>query len=308
MSPTFSRRDFFAAGAALAGLTAAPRPRAIQPRMLTRTIPSSGEAVPAVGMGTWQTFDPPSLSAESLAPLEEVLRIFRDAGGRLVDSSPMYGKSEEVTGLLAERIGAGGELWMATKVWTSGERAGVQQMEQSIRLLLRGQTRPLDLMQVHNLVDWRTHLPTLQEWKQAGRVRYLGITHYTNTAYAELEAVLRSAPWDFLQVNYSFDEPAAAHRLLPLAQERGVAVLVNLPFGGGRMLRSLRARALPAWAADIGCTTWPQVLLKFVLAHPAVTCVIPATGKIRNLVDNLGAGMGALPDSKQRAQIVAAIG
>jgi diketogulonate reductase-like aldo/keto reductase len=260
--------------------------------MQSRAIPSSGEMLPVIGCGTWQGFDraPGTTEYERLAG---VLTALFDAGGRVIDSSPMYGKAEAAVGRLLAARGAGPRPFLATKVWTTGRSAGVRQMEQSLRLL---GAAPLDLLQVHNLVDWRTHLPTLQEWKQAGRVRYLGITHYTNTAYAELEAVLRSEAWDFLQVNYSLDETAAAHRLLPLAQERGVAVLVNLPFGGGRMLRSLRARSLPSWAAEIGCTTWPQVLLKFVLAHPAVTCAIPGTGNPQHMEQNAQAGIGTIPD------------
>jgi diketogulonate reductase-like aldo/keto reductase len=260
--------------------------------MQSRAIPGSGEMLPVIGCGTWQGFDRAPGSAE-FGRLGDVLSALFDAGGSVIDSSPMYGKAEAAVGRLLAARSAGTRPFLATKVWTSGRSAGVRQMEQSLRLL---GAPAVDLMQVHNLVDWRTHLPTLQEWKQAGRVRYVGITHYTTTAYAELASVLRSERWDFLQVNYSIDERAAAHRLLPLAQELGVAVLVNLPFGGGRMLRSLRARSLPSWAEEIGCATWPQVLLKFVLAHPAVTCVIPGTGNPEHMAQNAQAGSGTIPD------------
>ena len=226
------------------------------------------------------------------------------AGGSVVDSSPMYGRSEQTTGdLLAARLAEGksgnsssisGRPFIATKVWTSGRDAGIAQMEQSFARL---RTDRIDLMQVHNLVDWRTHLKTLRGWKDKGRVRYIGITHYTASAYAEVEAVLRAEPLDFLQINYSVDAREAEQRLLPLAAERGVAVIVNLPFGGGGLLRKLRDQPLPAWAAEIGCTSWAQVLLKFVLSHPAVTCTIPGTGDAQHMADNAAAGHGSFGDA-----------
>ncbi|HKG94405.1 MAG TPA: aldo/keto reductase [Gemmatimonadaceae bacterium] len=299
MSPLPSRRAFLAgAAASLLGLRGGRPTRA---RMLTRTIPSSGEAVPAVGMGTWQTFDPPSLSAESLAPLEEVLRVFRDAGGRLVDSSPMYGKSEDVTGRLSERIGANGELFIATKVWTSGERAGARQMEESMRLLHR--PRQLDLIQVHNLVDWRTHLATLRRWKEAGRVRYIGVTHYQTHAFDELERVIRREKVDFIQLPYSIALRDAERRLLPAAAESGTAVLVNRPFEGGDLFGQVRGKPVPDFVRPFA-ESWAQAFLKFILAHPAVTCVIPATSKPRNMRDNVAAGAGRLPDEGERERLV----
>ena len=300
MSELPSRRAFLAA--MLLGVPVATRARQsqISTRMLTRTIPSSGEAVPAVGMGTWQTFDPPSMSAEALAPLEEVLRIFRDAGGRLVDSSPMYGKSEDVTGLLSERIGANRELFIATKVWTSGERAGVRQMEESMRLLRRPQR--LELMQVHNLVDWRTHLATLRRWKEAGRVRYIGVTHYQTHAFDELERIVRGERVDFVQLPYSIALRDAERRLLPAAADSGTAVLVNRPFEGGDLFGQVRGKPIPDFVRPFA-ESWAQAFLKFLLAHPAVTCVIPATSKPRNMRDNVGAGAGRLPDERERAQL-----
>ncbi|MET0540341.1 MAG: aldo/keto reductase, partial [Variovorax sp.] len=186
------------------------------------------------------------------------------------------------------------KAFVATKVWTSGREAGIAQMEQSFARL---KTQRMDLMQVHNLVDWRTHLATLRDWKARGRVRYIGITHYTASAYAEVEAVLRAEKLDFLQINYSMDERSAEKRLLPLAAERGVAVIVNMPFGGGGLLRRLRDKPLPSWAAEIGCTSWAQVLLKFVLSHPSVTCTIPGTSRPEHMAENAKAGAGALPDA-----------
>ncbi|WP_262340558.1 aldo/keto reductase, partial [Bordetella pertussis] len=214
------------------------------------------------------------------------------AGGTVLDSSPMYGRAEAVTGRLLAEAGLRQRAFVATKVWTSGRAAGLAQMQASLRQL--GGER-IDLMQIHNLLDWRTHLPVLREWQAAGRIRYVGISHYTASAYDEVEAVLRAERLDFLQINYALDDRQAAQRLLPLAPDRGVAVLVNRPFGGGGLLRRLAGRPLPSWAADIGATSWAQVLLKFVLSHPAVTCAIPGTGRAAHMRDNLAAGMAAPP-------------
>ncbi|HYD95933.1 MAG TPA: aldo/keto reductase [Noviherbaspirillum sp.] len=278
-------------------------PAAATPAVLiSRRIPASGEMLPAIGLGTWQTFDVGPGRAER-APLEEVLAEFAALGGRLIDSSPMYGRSEEVVGELAQALGLRGKLFVATKVWTQGRSAGIRQMEDSMRKL---GARPIDLMQVHNLVDVKTHLATLREWKRAGTVRHIGITHYTAGSHDDVARVLASEAVDFVQINYSAAEPEAARRLLPLAQDRGVAVIVNRPFGGGDLVRRLRNRPLPDWAAEIDCTSWAQLLLKFVIAHPAVTCAIPATSKVAHLRDNMQAGRGRLPDEKQRAQIAAA--
>jgi diketogulonate reductase-like aldo/keto reductase len=263
--------------------------------MNTRPIPATQEALPVVGCGTWIGFDQRP-GTEEYQRLPGVLDALFAAGGTVIDSSPMYGRSEETTG---ELLAAPASLpasaqrdkaFLATKVWTSGREAGIAQMEQSFKRL---RTRRIDLMQVHNLVDWRTHLATLRGWKDKGRVRYIGITHYTASAYAEVEAVLRAEKLDFLQINYSADARDAEKRLLPLAAERGVAVVVNLPFGGGGLLRRLRDKPLPGWAADIGCTSWAQVLLKFVLSHPGVTCVIPGTSHAQHMADNATAGTGA---------------
>jgi diketogulonate reductase-like aldo/keto reductase len=269
--------------------------------VLTRKVPSTGEELPVIGLGTWQTFDVGAAERER-APLEEVLRDFAALGGRLVDSSPMYGRSEEVVGAIAARLGLHPRLFLATKVWTSGQRKGIEQMESSLRKL---RTPRLDLMQVHNLVDVDTHLATLRGWKEEGRVRYTGITHYTVSAHAEVEAVMRRETFDFLQINYSVAEPEAEKRLLPLAQEKGIAVIANRPFATGALLGRLSERPLPGWAAEIDCASWAQILLKFVISHPAITCAIPATASPAHLRDNLAAGSGRLPDEAMRARIAA---
>ena len=259
----------------------------------TRPIPASGEALPVIGCGTYIGFDVAPGSA-AYAQLPGVLDTLFAAGGSVIDSSPMYGRAETTTGELLAEAGSRPRAFLATKVWTSGREAGMAQIEQSFARL--GASR-IDLLQVHNLVDWRTQLATLRRLKEAGRVRYIGITHYTASAYAEVQAVLRAEKLDFLQINYALDDRTAAERILPLAQERGVAVLVNQPFGGGGLLRRLAAQPLPGWAADIGSTSWAQVLLKFVLSHPAVTCAIPGTSRPAHMLDNLAAGRGTVPDA-----------
>ena len=273
--------------------------------MLTRPVPASGEAIPVIGLGTWQTFDVGPRAPER-ATLQEVLSTFAESGvggtgGRpMVDTSPMYGNAETVLGDLMAARDLRSKLFVATKVWTSGREAGISQMEASMRKL---GVESVDLMQVHNLVDVETHLDTLQGWQRDGRVRYVGVTHYTASAHEALAKVIASRQVDFLQVNYSIGEPEAERRLLRLAQERGVAVIVNRPFGGGGLLRRLGSRPLPDWAAELGCDTWGQLLLKFVVSHPAVTCAIPATSQPAHLQDNLKAGEGPLPDEAMRARI-----
>src|SRR5437667_96257 len=265
-----------------------------------RVIPSSGEAIPALGLGTWQAFDVGDPARRG--PLRDVLRRFVDLGGRVVDSSPMYGAAEGAVGDLAAALGVRDSLWVATKVWTTGAAAGVAQMERSLELL-RG--KGLDLMQVHNLVDWQTHLATLREWKATGRIRYLGVTHYSAAGHDPPERVMRSVPLDFVQLNYSLAEREAERRLLPLARERGIAVLVNRPLAQGALFAQARGRRLPSWAADFDCASWAQLFLKWILAHPAVTCVIPATRRLPHLEDNMQAGVGRLPDAATRERITA---
>jgi diketogulonate reductase-like aldo/keto reductase len=267
--------------------------------MLTRRIQSTGEALPVIGLGTWQTFDV-GLSQAERRPLEEVLSQLVRLGGSVVDSSPMYGRSEQVIGDLATGLHLQPKLFLATKVWTQGREAGIESMERSFARL---QTKRIDLMQVHNLVDVSTHLPTMREWKAQGRFKYIGVTHYNESGFAELEKVLRSEKVDFVQINYSLAEPEADQRILPLAQERGIAVVVNRPFGGGDLFSRLRSKPLPEWVAEFDCHSWAQFLLKWIVAHPAVTCAIPATNKAQHLIDNAGAGVGKLPDSKMRQRM-----
>jgi len=216
----------------------------------------------------------------------------------------MYGSAESVVGDLSTEGKVADKLFFATKIWTSGRDAGIKQMEQSFRRLRASR---IDLMQVHNLVDWRTHLRTLREWKQAGRVRYIGLTHYTASAHDELEQALRAEPVDFVQINYSLGERDAERRLLPFARERGVAVIANRPFSEGGLFRRVLSTPLPPWAAEIGCESWAQIFLKWIVAHPAVTCVIPATSRPEHLVDNMKAGSDPLPDPAMRDRIASLV-
>lgn len=271
--------------------------------MHQRKVPSSGEMLPVVGVGTWRTFDVGARPADR-APLAEVLRLLFAAGGSAIDTSPMYGSAEAVVGDLLSAANDRSKAFIATKVWTTGRDNGVAQMRKSMGLL---KTDRIDLMQIHNLMDWRAHLPTLRAWKAEGRIRYLGITHYTQSAHDELESVMRAEKWDFVQINYALDDRAVERRLLPLAAERGLAVIVNQPFGGGGLLRKLLGRTLPDWAGEIGATSWAQLLLKFVLANPAVTCVIPGTGKPEHMADNLQAGFGVYPDAALLRKMTAEI-
>lgn len=262
-------------------------------------IPSTGERIPRIGLGTWQTFDVGPDPARR-ADLALVLRAYAGAGRAVVDTSPMYGSSESVLGSLLDQERLHGRLFVATKVWTTGGSQGVAQMEDSARKLAT--PRP-DLIQIHNLVDWTTHLATLRRWKEQGRIRYLGLTHYQAAAHAQLSDLLRREPVDFVQINLSLAEPEAAARLLPIAAERGVAVLVNRPFGGGAGLERVRGKPLPAWATEAGIRSWPQFFLKWVLAHPEVTCAIPGTGNPRHATDNLEAARGRPLDLSIRARM-----
>jgi diketogulonate reductase-like aldo/keto reductase len=271
--------------------------------LLQRAIPSSGESLPVAGLGTWQAFDVGSTAAER-QPLEEVLALFVKLGGRVVDSSPMYGRAEQVIGGIATKLDLHKSLFLATKVWTTGKQQGIDSMEKSLAKL---QCKRIDLMQVHNLVDAQTHLATLRDWKQQGRTRYIGITHYVSSAYGEVAKLLRAEKLDFVQINYSLLEREAEEQILPLAQERGVAVIVNRPFGGGDLFAQVRQKPLPDWAAEFDCHSWAQFLLKWIIAHPAVTCAIPATSNARHLEDNMQAGVGRLPDPKLRQRMVDAV-
>jgi diketogulonate reductase-like aldo/keto reductase len=278
------------AGAALVCGPAAAQTGA---HMHRRKIPSTGEELPVIGCGTWQAFDVGSSPAER-APLGEVLRVLFEAGGSAIDSSPMYGRAEGVVGDLLAASGSRDKAFLATKVWTTGRQAGIAQMERSMKLLHADR---IDLMQIHNLLDWETHLPTLRAWKKEGRIRLMGVTHYTEGAHGALEAVLQLGGFDFVQVDYAIDDRSVEDRLLKFSADNGIAVMINRPFGGGGLMRKLARRKLPDWAKDIGCTSWAQILLKFVLAQPAVTCVIPGTGNPDHMRDNVQAGIGIYPDA-----------
>lgn len=262
------------------------------PALLQRRIPKTGESVPAVGLGTWQVFDVAG-DPKQLAQARETLRIFVELGGRVIDSSPMYGSSESVTGQLAAELGVQSKLFLATKVWTSGREAGIRQMQDSMKKL---RVERIDLMQVHNLVDAQTHLATLREWKKAGRVRYIGITHYHAGAHEELEKFMKPGDIDFVQVNYSLAEPEAGRRLLRAAADTRTAVIVNRPFAEGVMFDRVKGKSLPEWARELGIASWAQFFLKWILTQAAVTCVIPGTRNPKHVSDNLGAASGPLPD------------
>jgi aryl-alcohol dehydrogenase-like predicted oxidoreductase len=267
--------------------------------IIQRPIPRTGESLPVIGLGTWQTFDVGNRQSQR-EPLKAVLRDFVRLQGKVIDSSPMYGNSETVVGDLAAELGVQKQLFLATKVWTSGREAGIRQMEESFRRL---RTPVMDLMQVHNLVDWQTHLTTLRRWKEQGKVRYIGVTHYTASAYDQLARMLGTEDLDFVQLNYSIVEREAENRLLPLAADKRIAVLVNRPFAAGGLFSKVRSNPLPSWAKEIGCASWAQFLLKFAISHPAVTCAIPATSKVQHLTDNMQAGVGMLPDAPMRERM-----
>jgi len=282
-----------------AALTIMNKTSAQSPGLLKRPIPRSGEMLPAVGVGTWQTFDVGPKAPER-AELKEVLQLLAGAGGSVVDSSPMYGQSEGVVGDLVAELGLREQLFYATKVWTSGREAGIRQMEDSLRLM---RTQRMDLMQVHNLLDLAIHTKTLREWKSAGRIRYVGITHYHDGAHAELEKIVKTRDWDFVQFNYSMAERGAEARLLPACIDSGTAVLVNRPYSQGGLFPRVKGRPLPGWAAEFDCTSWGQFFLKYLIGHPAVTCVIPGTSRADHMKDNAKAGMGRLPDAAMRRRM-----
>jgi len=299
MKTNCARRDFLRTGACALGALLMPVESPAANGPLARRVPKTGESLPAVGLGTWQVFDIAS-DAKEKAQAQETLKVFVGLGGRVVDSSPMYGSSESVTGELAAALGIEAKLFVATKVWTNGRQAGIRQMEDSMKKL---RVERLDLMQVHNLVDAPAHLATLREWKNAGRVRYLGVTHYHAGAHADLEKIIRPGDIDFVQVNYSLAEPEADRRLLAAAVDSRTAVIVNRPFAEGAMFRRVRDKPLPAWAGEIGCASWAQFFLKWILGHPAVTCAIPGTRSPRHVADNLGAASGPLPDEATRRRM-----
>ena len=287
---------FLAAGIA----AAATHPRA-QPVALrsVRRIPASGEAIPVVGLGTWLTFDVGGVESAARRARGDILKAFFDAGGRLVDSSPMYGSSEEVVGAELARA-PGARVFSATKVWTVGALAGRRQMERSKALW---RLPRIDLMQVHNLLDWETHWPILKAMKAEGRVRYIGMTTSHGRRHDDLERILARERLDFVQFTYNLHDRDVESRLLPLAAERGTAVIVNRPFDGGAQFGARTAKPLPGWATEVGCATWAEAFLKWIAAHPAVTCAIPATSQLAHLRENMRALAGPLPDAAMRRRI-----
>jgi diketogulonate reductase-like aldo/keto reductase len=266
---------------------------------MTRKIPSTGEELPAIGLGTWQVFDVGNSTA-ARATLSEVVARFQKAGGRLIDSSPMYGSAETVAGDIVAERGLRAQLFIATKVWTRGREEGIREMETSFRRL---KVKQMDLMQIHNLLDVDVHTKTINDMKAAGRIRYTGITHYTASAHAEVERQLKKEKYDFLQINYSLAERNAENRLLNLCQEKNIAVIANRPFAEGDMFERVRGKPLPPWAAEIGVASWAQYFLKWIVGHPAVTCAIPGTGKPEHIADNVAAGFGTLPDEAMRRKM-----
>jgi diketogulonate reductase-like aldo/keto reductase len=269
-------------------------------KMNTRKIPVSNEELPVIGVGTWQTFDVGSTPGER-EPLEQVLKLLFEKGGSVIDSSPMYGRSEQVVGEILQKSELHKHPFLATKVWTNGKEEGIRQMNRSFELM---KTEKMDLMQIHNLVDWKTHLATLRKWKEEGKVRYLGITHYHEGAFDQVEKVMKSEQLDFVQINYSLRSRSAENRILPLAAEKGIAVLINQPFESGSLFTVVKNKKLPVWARDFDCESWAQYFLKFILSNKHVTCVIPGTAKPKHLLDNTLAGFGKLPDETTRKKMV----
>lgn len=268
--------------------------------ILKRNIHSTGEKLPVVGLGTWQTFDV-STSREQREPLKEVLKTLLQKGGTVVDSSPMYGRSEEVVGSLSTELNVNDKLFIATKVWTNGKDHGIRQMNDSLRLMRRER---IELMQIHNLTDWQTHINTLRAWKDEGKIRYIGVTHYTDSAHDRLVSIIGKEKIDFVQFNYNLLERNAEKKLLPYAQDNGVAVLINQPFASGSLFQKIRGKTLPSWAREFDCNSWAQFFLKFIISHPAVTCAIPGTAKPHHMLDNMGAAFGKLPSDRARQQMI----
>jgi diketogulonate reductase-like aldo/keto reductase len=269
------------------------------PRIMTRKIPSTGEELPAIGLGTWQVFNV-GADAAARAPLREVIARFEKAGGKLIDSSPMYGSAESVAGDLVAELGLREKLFIATKVWTRGKDEGIAQMETSFRRL---RLKQMDLMQVHNLLDVDVHTKTLRAWKEQKKVRYIGITHYTASAYDDVEKWLNREKYDFLQINYSLAERSSEKRILEICRNKNIAVIANRPFAEGAMFRRVKGKPLPPWAAEIGAASWAQYFLKWIVGHPAITCAIPGTGRPDHIADNVQAGFGTLPDEKMRQRM-----
>lgn len=300
---SIDRREFIAQSAAAVGALGAAAASAAHGQgvapLIESVIPSTGERLPRVGLGTWRGFDVGGNAGER-AELTQALQVFSAAGARMIDTSPMYHSSEAVLGDLIAAARMRERVFLATKVWTSGRDEGIRQMQDSMSKL---RSEGVELMQIHNLLDWRTHLRTLRAWKEQGRIRYIGITHYQASAHDAVMRILRDEPMDFVQLNLSLDEPEAAAGVLSLCAQRKVAFIANRPFGGGGAFGRTRGKALPPWAAEYDIGSWAQFLVKWVLAHEEVTVAIPGTGDPRHMADNLGAGRGRLPDAAGRKRM-----
>ena len=272
----------------------------LEPKAIKKTIPSSSEQLSVIGLGTSRTFDV-STSENSISPLIEVIQAFFDLSGQLIDSSPMYGNAESVTGSLLKQVTNRQPLFTATKVWTNGKNEGIDQMQRSMERL---GVDVIDLMQIHNLRDWQIHIDTLIDWKTRGKIRYLGITTSHGRSHKDLEAIMQKLPLDFVQFSYNIMNRAAEQRLLPIAQEKGIATLINRPYQRGSLFRLVKGKPLPAWATEIDCASWGQFFLKFIASHPSATCIIPATSKLKHMLDNMAAGYGRLPDERTRQRMI----
>jgi len=305
MKPMLSRRRLLQAGAiATVSPLASKYLWAAQSGPIKKTIPSSGEKLSVIGLGTSRTFDV-NAAETTQSPLLDVMRAFFTYGGQLIDSSPMYGSAEAVTGALLQALDNTRGLFTATKVWTYGKREGIEQMQRSMQRL--GSER-IDLMQIHNLRDWQVQLETLREWKAQGRIRYIGITTSHGRYHDELETILQQQPLDFVQFSYNILNRTAEQRLLPIARERGIATLINRPYQRGSLFRKVKGQSLPPWATDFDCASWGQFFLKFIASHPDVTCIIPATSRQKHMIDNMAAGYGRLPDASTRKRMADYIG
>ena len=297
MKYRWNRRQFIAAGAALGALPSLSLPDETK-GMLSKPVPATGEALPVIGLGTYNVFDVASTD-QAIATRGDIVARLIAAGASLLDTSPMYNRSERMIG---DVIAAGAnrdDLFLATKVWTDGRAAGIEQMTRSAELM---QTDVIDLMQVHNLRDTAVHMATIREWQEDGRIRYNGLTHYTAGAHSALAKEMQEFKPDFIQINYSLGEREAENQVLPLARDLGIAVLINRPFQAGRLFRAVAGKELPDFSREIA-DSWGQFFLKFIVSHPAVTCVIPATSKPHHMADNLGAGFGIMPDASMRRRI-----
>ena len=272
--------------------------------MARRIIPSTGELLPVIGLGTSRVFDT-NLSEKSLNPRKEIVKALLDHGGSLIDTSPMYGRAEEVTGKIAQDLKINDRLFLATKVWIEGKEAGEIQMNASSKKLNKA---VIDLMQIHNLLDWKTHIKTLYEWKEQGKINYIGISHFRSNAFSQIEKIITKERIDFAQFNYSLEEREAEKRLLPLCREKGVATLINRPFMRGKLFKAVARKKLPSWAYEYNVNTWAQFFIKFILANQAVTTVIPATSNPAHMIDNLIGGIGPIPEvglQKKMVEVVA---